>query len=43
MDMKAVAKELNTALQGRGGGRDTMIQGKASATEEQILKYIENV
>lgn len=41
LDMKEVAKVLNTALQGRGGGRDTMIQGKVSATESEILKFIE--
>ncbi len=40
LDMKSVAKELNTALNGRGGGRDTMIQGKVTATETDILNYI---
>ena len=40
LDMKEVAKNINTALQGRGGGRDTMIQGKISAKEEDILNFI---
>lgn len=40
LDMKAVAKEVNTALNGRGGGRDTMIQGKVSATYDEILTFI---
>ena len=38
--MKDVAKNINTSLQGRGGGRDTMIQGKISAKEEDILNFI---
>lgn len=40
LDMKGVAKSLNEALQGRGGGRDTMIQGKVSAAEKTIIDYI---
>ncbi len=40
LDMKEVAKNINTSLQGRGGGRDTMIQGKVSAKEEDILNFI---
>lgn len=40
LDMRSVAKDLNNYLQGRGGGRDAMIQGKVSATEEAIKKYI---
>lgn len=40
LDMRTVAKDINTALNGRGGGRDTMIQGKISAKEADILNYI---
>lgn len=40
LDMKGVAKSLNEALQGRGGGRDTMIQGKLFATEKNIIDFI---
>ena len=42
-DMRSVAKEINTMLNGRGGGRDTMIQGKISATEEEILDFIDKM
>ncbi len=42
-DMKTVARHINTALNGRGGGRDTMIQGKVTATKDIILKFIETV
>lgn len=42
LDMKAVAKSINTSLNGRGGGRETMIQGKVSATKEQLVNYLEN-
>ncbi len=40
-DMKMVAKAINTTLNGRGGGRDTMIQGKVTAPKDGILKFIE--
>ena len=42
LDMKAVAKTINSALNGRGGGRDTMIQGKVSASEDDIISFIKN-
>lgn len=42
LDMKNVARSINSSLNGRGGGRDTMIQGKVSATKEQIVNYLEN-
>ena len=42
LDMKNVARSINSNLNGRGGGRDTMIQGKVSATKEQIVNYLEN-
>lgn len=42
LDMKAVAVSLNRSLNGRGGGRDTMIQGKVSANKNDIIRYIEN-
>ena len=42
LEMKLVAKSLNTSLDGRGGGRDTMIQGKVSADKNKIKNYIEN-
>lgn len=42
LDMKAIAKTVNTALNGRGGGRDTMIQGKVFADKKSITAFIEN-
>lgn len=39
VDMKAFAIEMNTALNGRGGGRDGMIQGRVSAKKEEIIKF----
>ena len=41
LDMKDVAKTINSSLNGRGGGRDTMIQGKVVATKNDIIKFIE--
>ncbi len=42
LNMKTVAQNINNALNGRGGGRDTMIQGKVSATSEEIERFIKN-
>lgn len=42
-DMKAFAKSINTALSGRGGGRDTMIQGKVSASKANILRFLNSL
>ena len=38
-DLKVAAKEINTALSGRGGGKPEMIQGSFSAALEQIKEY----
>ena len=43
LDMRSVAKDLNNALNGRGGGRDTMIQGKVSSAENDIKNYISSI
>lgn len=40
LDMREVAKTVNTALNGRGGGRDGMIQGKVSANEKELLHFL---
>ncbi len=42
-DMKRIAKLINENLSGRGGGRDTMIQGKVSANKANIIDFIESV
>lgn len=39
INLKECAKEINTALSGRGGGREDIIQGSFSATKEEIEKY----
>ena len=38
-DLMKFAKHFNAALNGRGGGRGTMIQGKVTATKQSILDY----
>jgi len=38
-DLMKFAKHFNSALNGRGGGRGTMIQGKVAAKKEDILNY----
>ena len=42
-DLMRFAKSFNSALNGRGGGRGTMIQGKVSASKEDILSYFNNL
>jgi alanyl-tRNA synthetase len=37
--LRALGKELNAALSGRGGGSDAMIQGTLGATREQIEEF----
>lgn len=38
-DLRAVGKELNSACNGRGGGKPEMIQGSVAATREEIEKF----
>ncbi len=38
-DLIKFAKNFNTVLNGRGGGRGTMIQGRVTATKKDILNY----
>ena len=37
--LRGKSKEINTALNGKGGGSDEMIQGSVKATREEIEKY----
>ena len=39
VDLKSMAKEINSALSGRGGGRPEMIQGSFATSLEKIEKY----
>lgn len=41
-DMRAFAKELNTALHGKGGGKPEMIQGSLTATQKEIEAFLKN-
>lgn len=38
-DLKALAKEINSAVKGRGGGKPEMIQGSAAAGRREIETY----
>lgn len=40
-DLRPLAKALNQALQGRGGGKPDFIQGTVSAPREQILTFFQ--
>lgn len=39
VDLRAEAKAINAAINGKGGGRSTMIQGSCSANQAQIEAY----
>ena len=43
LDLNKFAKHFNSALNGRGGGRGTMIQGKVSAKKDDILNYFNSL
>lgn len=42
-DLMKFAKHFNSALNGRGGGRGTMIQGKVATTKESVLNFFNNL
>lgn len=41
-DLRNLAKDMNSALNGRGGGSVKMIQGSVKAKREEIEKFFEN-
>ena len=43
LELSSVASRINSTLNGRGGGRGTMIQGKVSEKAEVIEKFITNI
>lgn len=43
VNLREISKEINTALQGRGGGREDMIQGSFASTKEKIENYFKEV
>jgi tRNA nucleotidyltransferase/poly(A) polymerase len=42
-DSKALAIEISQKLNGRGGGRDGMIQGKAATEKQAIIDFFKEV
>ena len=38
-DLRALQKEINTALSGRGGGSSEMLQGRAACTADEAIAY----
>ena len=42
-DLMRFGKHFNSALNGRGGGRGTMIQGKVTATKQDIINYFNSL
>ena len=38
-DVRPVAKQINEALSGRGGGKPEMVQGSVSSSRKQILEF----
>lgn len=41
VDLRAFAKQFNSALNGRGGGRPEMIQGSVLSSKEDILEFLQ--
>ena len=42
-DIRSLVKDMNTALNGRGGGRDGFAQGSVQSDETQIRTFFENL
>jgi alanyl-tRNA synthetase len=43
IDLRAKSKELNSLINGRGGGKPRMIQGSAMSTENEIREQLEKL
>lgn len=43
MDSRDISGLVNKALNGRGGGRDGMVQGKAACTKEMIVEFFTEI
>lgn len=41
--LRQMAKEINTTLNGKGGGSDELLQGNIKATKDEIKKYFSEV
>ncbi len=42
-DLRSLAKELNSAFSGKGGGRPNFVQGSLCATEDKIKAFLEGM
>lgn len=42
-DLRALVKDLNTALSGRGGGKPNFVQGSVTASETDIRAYFAKI
>lgn len=42
-DMNAFSKAMNDALNGRGGGRNGLIQGRVASSKSEIIEYFNNI
>jgi alanyl-tRNA synthetase len=40
-DMRPIAKEINAALQGRGGGKPEMVQGSVACERTKIELFLQ--
>ena len=40
IDLRARSREINSAINGKGGGTPEMIRGRAASTAENILKMM---
>lgn len=40
-DMRTIAKEINAALRGRGGGKPEMVQGSVACRQKEIRAFLE--
>ena len=38
-DLRALTKDMNTALNGRGGGKPFFVQGRVAAAEDAIRSF----
>ena len=42
MDIVSLGKAFNLALNGRGGGKNPMVQGSVEGSEEAVREFLEN-
>ena len=42
LDLRAMARDINAGIGGRGGGSSEMIQGRASKSRKEIQKFVES-